>query len=256
MNTSAANIRYSNFTIQDIHKMFEDIKNITNIEEIIEMCNNTEKGLKEMLNVSSDTTLCITVISTQNICGFKFIEFTTKFTNFDTYNSICYEPDFFNGKVEPSKMNCSAIKNMTNNQKKIVEYLREKYIELITKASNQMNIMNNYSDLNKYNCLFNYYVNKINFMLSQWGEILETHHLENNPSYQEQKKRIMNMEMKRVIPIFIVGGILSIPISIISYLTFFCWAPCYVASKISSLDDEIEKKRLEQIKDKQKYWVE
>lgn len=250
--------RISNYTTNDITLMFNSIQNRSNIQSIRDMCIATENELAEKLAIDNNVQLCTTVISTESVCGIKDMKIVTKFTNLEIYNSICYETDFFNIKNHPRKMDCATIKNMSPFQREIIQYLRTKYSQMLQICATGMSQINSYSDLVNYQYLFYYYTHKIKFMLDKWSDkILETYELDNaNANYQAQRKRIDSMAMKRFIPIFICGGFVAIPLIVIGGYTACCWVPCLAACKIMSIEDEIEQKRLQQIADKQDYWVE
>lgn len=249
-------VRFSNYTTNDITLMFDSIQNKSNIGNIRDKCIAIESVLAEELGCKG-VQLCTTVISTESSCGMKDMNIVTKFTNSEIYNSICYESEFGKKKDEPKKMDCATFKSASPFQKHIVLYLRTKYSEILEIGATGMSQLNSYSDLVNYQYLFYYYTHKIKFMLDKWSDkILETYELDNaNANYQAQRKRIDSMAMKRFIPIFVCGGFIAIPFLIIGSYTVCCWAPCFAACKIASLDDEIEQKRLQQIADKQDYWV-
>ncbi len=251
-------LRISNYTVNDITSMLNAIQNSSNIQVIRDTCTTTENEVAVKLSIDSTVPLCTTVISTESALGFKDMKFVTKFTNLEIYNSICYESDFFNKKNELRKMDCATIKNISPFQTEIVQYLRAKYSEILETGATGMSQLNSYSDLIKYHYLLNFYIHKIKFMLDKWSnKLLETYELDNaNANYQAQRKRIDSMAMKRFIPIFICGGFVAIPLIVISSYTACCWAPCFAACKIMSIEDEIEQKRLQQIADKQDYWIE
>lgn len=251
-------IRIFNYTINDITFMFNSIQNKSNIQTIRDMSISTENKIDVKLGNNTNKPLCTTVVSTESTFGFKYMKIVTKFTNIEIYNSVCYESDFFNKKNEPTKLDCATIKNISSFQKEIIQYLRTKYTEILQICAIGMSQINSYSDLVNYQYLFYYYTNKIKFMLDKWSDkILETYNLDNaNTNYLAQRKRIDSMAIKRFIPIFICGGFIAIPFIIIGNYTVCCWSPFFVAFKISTIDNEIEQKRIQQIADKQVYWVE
>jgi hypothetical protein len=250
--------RFFNYSVADIERMATTLSS-SNIQTIRNMCIQCETEIANKLGVNGETPLCTTIVTTESICGFKEMRVVTKFTNQEVYNFVCYESSFLDinpNTVNTRKMDCATIKNTSAFQKEIVNQLRSTYVQLLELCATGMSEINDFTHLMYYHQLFYYYISNIKFMLDNWSDkILETYNLDtSNIKREAQLRRMNSMSMKRSIPIFICGGFIAIPFIVIGSYLSICWLPCYTACKISSLDDEIEKKRVTQAKDKLHYW--
>ncbi len=251
--------RFFKYTNADIERMATTLSS-SNIQTIRDKCIQCENEIANKLGVNGETPLCTTVVTTESICGIKEMRVVTKFTNKEVYDSICYESSFIDRNSNPAnarKMDCATIKNTSVFQKEVVNQLRTTYIQLLELCATGMSEINDFTQLFYYHMLFNYYINKIKFMLNKWSDkILETYNLDtSNIKCEAQLRRMNSMSMKRSIPIFICGGFIAIPFIIIGSYISMCWLPCYTACKIASLDNEIEAQRVSQAKDKLDYWM-
>lgn len=251
--------RFFNYTAEDVEHMATTISS-SNIQNIQNMCIQCENEIANKLGVNSETPLCTTVVTTESIYGFKEMRFVTKFTNKEMYDSFCYESELkFSRTPNPNnakKMDCAVLmKDSSELQKEVVNQLRTTYLQLLELCATGMSEINDFTHLINYHYLFNYYTNKIHFMLDKWGDIMGTYLLaKDHVKREDQLRRMNSMSMKRYIPIFICGGFIAIPLIVIGSYLSICWLPCYTASKIASLDDEIVQKRVAQAKDKLHYW--
>ncbi len=251
--------RFSNYTNADIDRMATTLSS-SNIQSIRNMCIQCENEIANKLGVTGETPLCTTIVTTESFCGFKEMRFVTKFTNKEMYDSFCYESEIsFTSTPNPNnarKMDCATLmKHRSELQKEVVNQLRTIYVQLLELCATGMSQINNFTHLINYHYLFNYYTNKIHFMLDKWGDIMGAYLLERDHVKREAQLRRMNsISMKRSIPIFICGGFIAIPLIVIGSYLSMCWLPCYTACKIASIDDEIEQKRVIQAKDRLHYW--
>ncbi len=234
------------FTTRRIEQMYDSMKSRSNISRIKEVCDNANGNIAVMLKIDPSVSICTTVVSTESMCGLTEPRFTTKFTSLEIRNSTNLITGFLKSNAPPI-------------QKEVTNYLAILYNTVLDLAASGMSDLQSLNDLLCYRTLFYYYVNKIDFMLSQWGELFQTIKInDDHANFNTQRKRIDKMELNRLIcvglPTALVCGPIVYPIMIVANFTVCCWAPCFVACKIATLDDTVEQDRIRRIKDQENYW--
>jgi hypothetical protein len=234
------------FTTLRMEKMYESMKSRSNISCIKEACENANGNIIVMLKMDHSVSICTTVVSTEHMCGLTEPRFTTKFTSLEIRNSTNLITGFFKSNAPPI-------------QKEVTNYLTILYNTVLDLAASGMSKLHSLNDLLCYRTLFYYYINKIDFMLSQWGELFQTIKIkDDHTNFNAQRKRIDKMELNHMIciglPTALICGPIFYPFMIVANFTVCCWAPCFIACKIYTLDDTVEKDRIRRIKDKDNFW--
>ncbi len=238
---------YSNARMIEISNSLET--RAPSIAQLKALPKSVDNEIKRMLAITSKDPLCTTVVSTDRLMGLTEMKVTTKFTSLEMYNA-----------AKAAKLVDGFMKHaIPLIQKKVVTCLANAYKSAMNIAAEGMSELHSFSDLMYYRRLFYYYTDSITFMLDQYGEMSQARHMrEKHTELQAQFKRVEKMEINRAltcgIPAGIVGCFVIYPFMLIADLTVCCWAPCFVACKIASLDNDIEQDRIRRIKERQNYW--
>lgn len=233
---------FTKFDKRRVDQIFATLKERSNINQIKELQENAEANVKHMLGMDSYPSICETVIFTETAFGLTDMRCKTKFASAEVRNA--------------TKLVCGIIKtNPPPIQKEVVTYLTAVYSTALDMGSKGMGDITSFSDLINYRRLFIYYTNKIDFMLNQWGEMFHTMKMnDKHEKFQTQKRRIEKMEMNHLAACALPIGFVVYPCIIVANLTICCWAPCFVACKIATIDDAVEEERRHRANDKENFW--